>query len=84
MQPSSLTRLGAPVQDFVRELEQRANIEIQVLPDPRLNRGWPHGQGHLEEQSSTVSHPFDRFRLNYEPRLADLKRALTTAKAASV
>jgi hypothetical protein len=48
MQPSYLTRLGAPVQDFVRELEQRANIEIQVHPDPRLNRGGPLGQGHLE------------------------------------
>ena len=48
MQPSYLTRLGAPVQDFVRELEQRANIDIQVLPDPRLNRGGPLGQGHLE------------------------------------
>jgi hypothetical protein len=43
MQPSYLTRLGAPVQDFVRELEQRANIDIQVLPDPRLNRGGPLG-----------------------------------------
>jgi hypothetical protein len=32
-------------------------------------------------QSSTVSHPFDRFRLDYEPRLADLKRALAAAKA---
>lgn len=48
MQPSYLTRLGAPVQDFVRELEQRANIDIQVFPDPRLNRGGPFGQGHLE------------------------------------
>lgn len=48
MQPSYLIRLGAPVQDFVRELEQRANIDIQVLPDPRLNRGGPLGQGHLE------------------------------------
>lgn len=48
MQPSYLDRLGAPVQDFVRELEQRAHIDIQVLPDPRLNRGGPLGQGHLE------------------------------------
>lgn len=48
MQPSYLNRLGAPVQDFVRELEQRANIDIQVLSDPRLNRGGPLGQGHLE------------------------------------
>lgn len=48
MQPSYLDRLEAPVQDFVRELEQRANIDIQVLPDPRLNRGGPFGQGHLE------------------------------------
>ena len=35
------------------------------------------------KQSSTVSHPFDRFRLDYAPRLNDLKRALTAAKAAS-
>lgn len=48
MQPSYLTRLGAPVQDFVRELEQRANIDIQILLDTRLNRGGPLGQGHLE------------------------------------
>ena len=48
MQPSYLTRLGAPVQDFVRELEQRANIDIQVLPDHRLNRRGPLGLGHLE------------------------------------
>lgn len=48
MQCSYLDRLGAPVKDFVRELEQRANIDIQVLPDPRLNRGGPLGQGHLE------------------------------------
>jgi hypothetical protein len=33
------------------------------------------------KQSSTVSHPFDRFRLDYEPRLEDLKRALADAKA---
>ncbi len=32
------------------------------------------------KQSSTVSHPFDRFRLDYEPRLNDLKRALAAAK----
>jgi hypothetical protein len=32
------------------------------------------------EQSSTVSHPFDRFRLDYELRLKDLKRALAAAK----
>jgi hypothetical protein len=32
------------------------------------------------EQSSTVSHPFDRFRIDYELRLKDLKRALAAAK----
>lgn len=48
MQPSYLTLLGTPVWDFVRELEKQANIDIQVLPDPRLNRGGPLGQGHLE------------------------------------
>jgi hypothetical protein len=48
MQPSYLDRLGAPVKDFVRELEQRANIDIQVLPDPLLNCGGPLRQGHLE------------------------------------
>jgi hypothetical protein len=48
MQPSYLTRLSAPVQEFVREMEQRASIDIHVLPDARLNRGGPFGQGNLE------------------------------------
>ena len=34
------------------------------------------------KQSSAMSHPFDQFRLDYERRLADLKRALAVAKAA--
>lgn len=31
-------------------------------------------------QSSTMSHPFDRFRIDYELHLKDLKRALAAAK----
>jgi hypothetical protein len=48
MQFSYLTRLGAPVQDFVLELEQLANIDILVVPDSQLNYGGPFGQGNLE------------------------------------
>lgn len=44
--------------------------------------GWDIAE--WSKQSSTVSHPFDRFRLDYGPRLADLKRALKSAEAASV
>lgn len=36
------------------------------------------------KQSSTVSHPFDRFRLDYQPRLDELKPVLAAAKAAAV
>lgn len=48
MQPAHLDRLSIPVQDFVRELEQRANIDIQVHPDPRQDRGGSLRRGHLE------------------------------------
>lgn len=33
------------------------------------------------KQSSTMSHPFDHFRLDYQSRLTELKRALADAKA---
>ncbi len=47
MQPEYLDRLSPPLQDFVREVEQRAGITIQVIPDSGLNRGGPLGQGNL-------------------------------------
>ncbi|WP_422010905.1 hypothetical protein [Roseateles sp.] len=47
MQPEYLDRLNAPVRNFVLEVEQRAGITIQVIPDQGLNRGGPLGQGNL-------------------------------------
>jgi hypothetical protein len=47
MQPEYLARLGEPVRDFVREVEQSANIDIKVVLDPQLNGGGPNGQGNL-------------------------------------
>jgi hypothetical protein len=54
-------------------------LEFIFAASDLIECGW-----NVEEwakQSSTVSHPFDRFRLDYEPRLKDLKRALAEAKA---
>jgi hypothetical protein len=48
MQPEHLARLSDPVRDFVREVEQNASIDIEVVLDPRLNGGGPFGQGQLE------------------------------------
>lgn len=36
------------------------------------------------KQSSTMSHPFDRFRFDYELRLEDLKRALQAGKSSTL
>lgn len=47
VQLSYLDRLSEPLQDFVLELEHRACINIQVIPDPQLNRGGPLSQGNL-------------------------------------
>lgn len=47
VQPEYLARLSAPMRDFVREVEQAATIDIEVVLDPRLNGGGPSGQGKL-------------------------------------
>jgi len=47
MQPDYLNRLSPHLQDFVFEVEHRAGITIQVIPDSGLNRGGPLGQGNL-------------------------------------
>lgn len=56
-------------------------LEFTFAASDLIECGWDIAE--WSKQSSTVSHPFDRFRLDYEPRLADLKRALMLAKAAS-
>lgn len=48
MQYEYFSRLSEPVKEFVREVEAGANIEIQVIPEARLNAGGPTGQGNLE------------------------------------
>jgi hypothetical protein len=50
-------------------------LEFTFAASDLIECGWDIAV--WSKQSSTVSHPFDRFRLNYKPRLADLKRALT-------
>lgn len=54
-------------------------IEFIFAASDLIECGWNIDE--WSKQSSTVSHPLDRFRLDYEPRLADLKRALAAAKA---
>src|SRR5689334_15100912 len=48
MQPEYLARLSAPVQQFIREVEARAHVDIEVVPDSTLNSGGPMGLGNLE------------------------------------
>lgn len=50
-------------------------LEFTFAASDLIECGWDIAE--WSKQSSTVSHPFDRFRLDYKPRLADLKRALT-------
>ncbi len=47
MQPEYLDRLAEPIQAFVREIEQKADIDISVVLDSQLNVGGPSGQGQL-------------------------------------
>ena len=54
-------------------------LEFIFAASDLIECGWNIDE--WSKQSSTVSHPFDRFRLDYEPRLNDLKRALAAAKA---
>ncbi len=47
MQPEYFSRLSEPVKQFVLEVEQGAQINIEVVPDPKLNAIGPTGQGKL-------------------------------------
>jgi len=47
MQPQYLARLGEPLRDFVRAVEQCSAIDLQVVLDYRLNEGGAHGQSNL-------------------------------------
>lgn len=48
MQSHYFARLGEPVQEFVREVEERARVDIEVIPSSELDDCGPLGQGHLE------------------------------------
>ena len=48
MQPEHLARLSQPVRDFVRQVEQDSGVDIEVVPDARLNGAGPRGHGNLE------------------------------------
>jgi hypothetical protein len=50
-------------------------LEFTFAASDLIECGWDIVE--WSKKSSTVSHPFDRFRLDYKPRLDDLKRALT-------
>ena len=56
-------------------------LEFTFAASDLIECGWNIAE--WSQQRSTVSHPFDLFRFNYELQLVNLKRALTTAKAAS-
>jgi len=72
--------------DYTAEFDQviffTEAFEFTFAASDLIECGWDIAE--WSKQSSTLSHPFDSFRLDYEPRLASLKRALTTVKAASV
>lgn len=53
-------------------------LEFIFAASDLIESGWNIEQ--WSKQGSSVSHPFDRFRLGYELRLKDLKRALEAAK----
>lgn len=48
MQPEYLARLSGPVQEFIREVEGKALMDIEVILDSKLNNGGPMGGGSLE------------------------------------
>ena len=48
MQPEYLARLSGPVQEFIREVEGKALLDIEVILDSKLNNGGPMGGGNLE------------------------------------
>jgi ApeA N-terminal domain 1 len=49
-------------------------LEFTFAASDLIECGWDIAE--WSKRYSSVSHPFDSFRLNYKPRLADLKRAL--------
>lgn len=53
-------------------------LEFIFAASDLIECGWDIEQ--WSKQDSAMSHPFDRFRLDYELRLKDLKRALVAAK----
>ncbi len=48
MQPEYLARLSGPLQEFIREVEGKALLDIEVILDSKLNNGGPMGGGNLE------------------------------------
>ena len=48
MHPQFLALLSEPVQAFVRQVEECANINIEVILSSKLNGSGPLGQGRLE------------------------------------
>lgn len=68
--------------DYTDEFDQviffTEALEFIFVASDLIECGWDIEQWSM--QASTVSHPFDSFRLNYEIRLKDLKRALAAAK----
>lgn len=48
MQPRYLALLSEPVQAYVRQVEERANINIEVVLSAKLNGSGPFGHGKLE------------------------------------
>ena len=48
MQPQFFSQLSEPVQAFVRQVEECANMNIEVILSARLNGSGPSGHGRLE------------------------------------
>lgn len=72
-----------PKMDYSEEFDQviffTEALEFTFAASDLIECGWDIER--WSKQSSSISHPFDRFRDNYEARLNDLKRALTAAKS---
>lgn len=68
--------------DYAEEFDQviffTEALEFIFAASDLVECGW--NIENWSAQGSTLSHPFDRFRHNYELRLQDLKRALPAAK----
>lgn len=68
--------------DYIDEFDQVSffteALEFIFAASDLVECGWKIEE--WSKQGSTLSHPFDRLRFNYELRLKELKRALETAK----